>query len=85
MRSEPTDRPVALVSGSTSGIGEAVARRLAADGMRVVVHSRRSVEAGEALAAELGGAYLRADLAVEEEAGGWSKRRSNGSDGWTSW
>ncbi|WP_328317750.1 SDR family NAD(P)-dependent oxidoreductase [Streptomyces sp. NBC_00388] len=70
MRSEPTDRPVALVSGSTSGIGEAVARRLAADGMRVVVHSRRSVEAGEALAAELGGAYLRADLAVEEEAGG---------------
>ncbi|GHE38321.1 SDR family NAD(P)-dependent oxidoreductase [Streptomyces capitiformicae] len=64
------DRPVALVTGSTSGIGEAVARRLAADGMRVVVHSRRSTEAGEALAAELGGTYVRADLAVEDEARG---------------
>lgn len=71
MRSEQhgqDDRPVALVTGSTSGIGEAVARRLAADGMRVVVHSRSSTAAGEALAAELGGAYVRADLAVEEES-----------------
>ncbi|WP_369217763.1 SDR family NAD(P)-dependent oxidoreductase [Streptomyces flavofungini] len=59
---------MALVTGSTSGIGEAVARRLAADGTRVVVHSRRSTEAGEALAAELGGAYVQADLAVEDEA-----------------
>ncbi|MFI1439776.1 SDR family NAD(P)-dependent oxidoreductase [Streptomyces fructofermentans] len=70
MRIDEQDRPVALVSGSTSGIGEAVARRLAADGMRVVVHSRHSAEAGEKLAAELGGAYVRADLAVEDEARG---------------
>lgn len=70
MSLEQADRPVALVSGSTSGIGEAVARRLAMDGMLVVVHSRRSTEAGEALAAELGGAYVRADLAVEAETQG---------------
>ncbi|OEJ30269.1 SDR family NAD(P)-dependent oxidoreductase [Streptomyces subrutilus] len=70
MRMQQADRPVALVSGSTSGIGEAVARRLAADGMYVVVHSRRSTEAGQALAAELGGAYVQADLAVEDEARG---------------
>ncbi|MEV3967388.1 SDR family oxidoreductase [Streptomyces sp. NPDC050698] len=68
MEFEQADRPVALVTGSTSGIGEAVARRLAADGMRVVVHSRRSTEAGEALAAELGGTYVQADLAEEDEA-----------------
>ena len=56
------ERPVALVTGSTSGIGLAIARRLAADGMRVGVHSRQSAEAGEQLARELGGAYFGADL-----------------------
>ncbi|GAC1325526.1 MAG: SDR family oxidoreductase [Mycobacteriales bacterium] len=53
---------VALVTGSSSGIGAAVARRLAAAGMTVVVNSHSAVDAGEALAAEIGGSYLQADI-----------------------
>lgn len=56
------------MTGSTSGIGEATARRFAADGMTVVIHSRSSRDAGVALAAELGGTYLQADLEREDEA-----------------
>lgn len=59
---------VALVTGSSSGIGEAVARRLADDGYRVVVNSARSVEAGEKIAASLPDAvYLQADVAQEQD------------------
>jgi ketoreductase RED2 len=44
---------VVLVTGSSSGIGEATARRFAAEGATVVVNSSTSVDAGEAVAAEL--------------------------------
>jgi ketoreductase RED2 len=57
------DGKVALVTGSSSGIGEAVARALADAGAAVMVNSATSVEAGERVAASLPrAAYVRADI-----------------------
>ncbi len=53
---------VALVTGAGRGIGAAVARRLAAEGAKVVVHYRDSQEPAEALASEIGGLALGCDL-----------------------
>lgn len=56
---------VAIVTGSSSGIGEAVARRLATLGASVVVNSASSVEAGREVASSLGAnsIYVQADIA----------------------
>jgi len=61
---------VALITGSTSGIGAATARRLTNDGYTIALHSSRSVEAGQKMAAELGGkaSYHQADLADDASA-----------------
>lgn len=60
---------VALVTGSSAGIGAGIARALAAEGYAVVVNSARSVEAGEKLAAELPEAtYVQADVADPDDA-----------------
>jgi NAD(P)-dependent dehydrogenase (short-subunit alcohol dehydrogenase family) len=57
---------VALVTGSTSGIGAATAWRLSREGYAVALHSRRSADLGHAMAAELPGAsYHQADLGDE--------------------
>ncbi|MEU3911751.1 glucose 1-dehydrogenase [Streptomyces sp. NPDC029721] len=60
---------VALVTGSSSGIGAAVAERLAAEGIRVVVNSARSAEAGKELAARLPDAvYVQGDVSDAGDA-----------------
>ncbi len=58
----------ALVTGGAGGIGAAVCRAFAGEGCRVAVHYRTGRTAAEALAAELGGVAVGADLRVEAEA-----------------
>lgn len=59
---------VALVTGSSRGIGEAVARTFAAAGASLIVNSR-GAGTGEALAAELGDArFVQADVAEQSGA-----------------
>jgi 3-hydroxyacyl-CoA dehydrogenase/3-hydroxy-2-methylbutyryl-CoA dehydrogenase len=58
----------ALVAGGASGLGEATARELAARGTRVTVADLNE-EAGQALAAEIDGQFVRADVTDEAELG----------------
>ena len=56
-----------LVTGASGGIGSACAREFPAEGAHVVVHYRNGRERAEALAAEIGGDAIQADLTVESE------------------
>ena len=60
---------IALVTGGSRGIGAAVARRLAADGCTVVINYENSQAQAEALAAEIGGLALRADVSDPVQVG----------------
>jgi NAD(P)-dependent dehydrogenase (short-subunit alcohol dehydrogenase family) len=53
----------AIVTGGAKRIGAALVRALAADGWHVLVHYNRSRAEAEALAAEVGGSSVQADLA----------------------
>src|ERR1700722_16729583 len=53
----------ALVTGSSSGIGEAIAKRLAAEGARLVVHGRNA-ERAESVAAVIRSVGAEAHVAI---------------------
>lgn len=68
----PLDGTVALVTGASSGIGEATARALAAQGAKVAVAARR-LERLERLASEIGGdghtaLAIQSDVTDQEQA-----------------
>jgi 3-oxoacyl-[acyl-carrier protein] reductase len=62
------DGKTALVTGASRGIGAAVARELARAGAVVVIGYRAGQEEAEALAAEIGGRAVQADVSNAEDA-----------------
>lgn len=66
----------ALITGSTQGIGLAIAQALARAGAHIVLHGIEPLDQGQAIAAKLAAlagvrtAYVRANLGIAEEAAG---------------
>jgi NAD(P)-dependent dehydrogenase (short-subunit alcohol dehydrogenase family) len=60
------ERTTALVTGGASGMGEATARRLAAEGAHVVIVDRDAAK-GEVVAKELDGTFAQADVTDEAQ------------------
>ncbi|HEX7605600.1 MAG TPA: 3-oxoacyl-ACP reductase FabG [Usitatibacter sp.] len=52
----------ALVTGGSGAIGAAICRRLSANGLEVIVHANRHLDAAKALAEEIGGTAVAFDV-----------------------
>lgn len=69
-----SDRHCALITGATQGIGRAIAERLAASNIDIIIHGIEAEAEGQRLATELATlykvqcAYIRADLSDAEAA-----------------
>jgi 3-oxoacyl-[acyl-carrier protein] reductase len=60
------DGKVALITGAAQGIGEAYARRFAAEGARVFV-ADVNADKGQVVAREIGGSFERVDVSSEDD------------------
>ena len=68
-RKRMMEQKVVLITGGSRGIGAATARRFAAGGCKVVINYHRSQAQAEALAAEIGGWAVQADVADPVQVG----------------
>ena len=86
MTIENTTGRVAVITGASSGIGEATARALAADGYRVALLARR-VDRIRALADELseGAVAIEADVIDRDSLMAAAQRVQRSSAALTSW
>jgi len=56
-----------VVTGGVRGIGRAICKALSSDGWRVAVNYKESRVAAEALASDIGGMAIRADVSIPDE------------------
>ncbi len=66
MSSPKSEKPVAVVTGASSGIGEATAKTLAGQGFHVIVAARRG-DRIDRLADEIDGTAVVSDITVEAD------------------
>lgn len=63
---KPLNGKIAIVTGGARGIGEAITKRLAADGAKIALTYSKSADAAEKLAKQIGGKAYHADASKPE-------------------